>query len=158
MIEMLQNILDEGVSIKQYMEKAKDKKDKFKLFGFGHRVYKNYDPRARILKEHCGILFKKFNIKEPLIDIAMELEQAVLNDDYFVERKLYPNIDFYSGILYRLMGIPTDMYPVMFAIGRMPGWIAQWKEMHDTVPFKIGRPRQIYTGSTLRDYAEIDKR
>ncbi|MBN1497282.1 MAG: citrate synthase [Spirochaetes bacterium] len=157
-IEMLEDIKDEGVSIREYMERAKDKSNKFKLFGFGHRVYKNYDPRAKILKEHCTVLINKFGIREPLIDIALELEDAVLHDDYFVERKLYPNIDFYSGILYRAMGIPTDMYPVMFAIGRMPGWIAQWKEMHDTVPFKIGRPRQIYTGKTLRDYVDMDRR
>ncbi|MFH0977620.1 MAG: citrate synthase [Spirochaetota bacterium] len=157
-IEMLEDIKNEGMSIKQCIERAKDKSNKFRLYGFGHRIYKNYDPRAKILKDYCNLIFQKFAIKEPLIDIALELEQAVLKDDYFLERRLFPNMDFYSGILYRAIGIPTEMYPVMFAIGRMPGWIAQWKEMHDTVPFRIGRPRQIYTGYKLRDYVEIDKR
>ncbi|MBN2402911.1 MAG: citrate synthase [Spirochaetes bacterium] len=156
-IEMLENIQNKGLSIRQCIDRAKDKNNKFRLFGFGHRVYKNYDPRAKILKKQCNIIFEKFSIKEPLVDIALELEEAVSRDDYFTERKLFPNVDFYSGILYRAMGIPTNMYPVMFAIGRMPGWIAQWKEMHDTIPFKIGRPRQIYTGSTLRNYSETEK-
>lgn len=157
-IEMLESIKNDGITTKECLKRAKDKNNKFRLYGFGHRVYKNYDPRAKILKKHLAILMEKFNIQEPLIDIALEMEQAVLKDDYFIERRLYPNVDFYSGILYRAMGIPTNMYPVMFAIGRMPGWIAQWKEMHDTVPFKIGRPRQIYTGNKQRDYIEMDKR
>ncbi len=157
-IEMLEDIQERGMTIKQCIEQAKDKNSRFKLFGFGHRVYKNYDPRAKILKDQCDALIKKFNIREPLIDIAMELEQAALNDQYFVERKLYPNVDFYSGILYRIIGIPTNMFTVMFAIGRLPGWIAQWKEMHDTRPLKIGRPRQIYTGLNLNGYVPIEKR
>ncbi len=157
-IEMLEDIQERGLTIKHCIEQAKDKNSRFKLFGFGHRVYKNYDPRAKILKDQCDALIKKFNIQEPLIDIAMELEQAALNDQYFVERKLYPNVDFYSGILYRIIGIPTNMFTVMFAIGRLPGWIAQWKEMHDTRPLKIGRPRQIYTGLNINEYVPIEKR
>ena len=157
-IEMLENIKTEGLSVKKCIEQAKDKNNKFRLFGFGHRVYKNYDPRAKILKEQFNILSKIFPINEPLIEIALELEQAALKDDFFIERKLYPNVDFYSGILYRIMGIPTNMFTVMFAIGRLPGWIAQWKEMHDSIPFKIGRPRQIYTGEKIRDYIDADKR
>ena len=152
-IEMLEGIQNNGISVKECIERAKDKSNPFRLFGFGHRIYKSYDPRAKILKEQLAILIKKYGTNDPIIDIAMELENAALSDDYFTERKLYPNIDFYSGIIYRLIGIPTDMFPVMFAIGRLPGWIAQWKEMHDTKPFKIGRPRQIYTGENLRDFA-----
>jgi len=151
-IEMLERIQHDGISIRECIDKAKDKNSSFRLFGFGHRIYKSYDPRARILKTHCDNLIKKYGIHEPLVEIAMELERAALNDDFFIERKLYPNVDFYSGILYRIIGIPTDMYPVMFAIGRLPGWIAQWKEMHDARPFKIGRPRQIYLGETFRNY------
>jgi len=121
-------------------------------------VYKNYDPRAKILKQYCEILFRKHDYHDALIDIAMELEEAALNDEFFIERKLYPNVDFYSGLLYRMIGIPTNMFTVMFAIGRLPGMIAQWKEMRDTVPLKIGRPRQIYTGRTSRHYVPIDER
>jgi citrate synthase len=157
-IEMLESIKKDNVSIAQCISAAKDKEMAFRLFGFGHRVYKNYDPRARILKQYCETLFRKYNYSDPLINIAMELEEAALADDFFVERKLYPNVDFYSGILYRMIGIPTNMFTVMFAIGRLPGMIAQWKEMHDSVPLKIGRPRQIYTGNTMRHYIPADER
>ncbi len=157
-IEMLEDIQKKGITIPQCIEMAKDKNSHFRLFGFGHRVYKNYDPRAIILKNMCEALKKKFNYDEPLINIALELEQAALDDDYFKERKLYPNVDFYSGILYRMIGIPTNMFTVMFAIGRLPGWIAQWKEMHDTRPFRIGRPRQIYTGDEIAHYVPLEKR
>lgn len=157
-IEMLENIKKDNVTIQQCIESAKNKDSKFRLFGFGHRVYKNYDPRAKILKKYCETLFKKHNYSDPLIDIAMELEEAVLKDDFFKERKLYPNVDFYSGILYRMIGIPTNMFTVMFAIGRLSGMIAQWKEMHDSVPLKLGRPRQIYTGSNIRHYVPLEER
>jgi len=150
-IVMLEDIQRKGHSVKEVIAMAKDKTNSFRLFGFGHRVYKNYDPRAKILKEACSSFLTGHNINDPLLDIAMELEEAVLNDDYFVERTLYPNVDFYSGILYRALGIPSNMFTVMFAIGRMPGWIAQWREMHDTKPFKIGRPRQVYVGPTQRN-------
>ncbi|HOC60544.1 MAG TPA: citrate synthase [Smithellaceae bacterium] len=157
-IEMLENIKKDNLSIQQCIESAKDKSSRVRLFGFGHRVYKNYDPRALILKEYCTKIFRKNNYEDDLIHIAMALEEAALKDDFFVERKLYPNVDFYSGILYRMIGIPTDMFTVMFAIGRLPGMIAQWKEMHDSVPLKIGRPRQIYTGNTLRQYIPLEER
>ncbi|HNY49630.1 MAG TPA: citrate synthase [Smithella sp.] len=157
-IEMLEEIRKDNMTIKQCIESAKDKNSKFRLFGFGHRIYKNYDPRSLILKNFCQTIFKKFNYQDTLINIAMELEEAALKDDFFIERKLYPNVDFYSGILYRMIGIPTNMFTVMFAIGRLPGMIAQWKEMHDSVPLKIGRPRQIYTGSHLRHYIPVDER
>jgi citrate synthase len=157
-IEMLENIKKDNLTIRQCIDSAKDKNSRVRLFGFGHRVYKNYDPRARILKEYCASIFKKHNYDDDLIHIAMELEEAALKDDFFIERKLYPNVDFYSGILYRMIGIPTDMFTVMFAIGRLPGMIAQWKEMHDSVPLKIGRPRQIYTGSNLRHYIPVEER
>jgi len=157
-IEMLDEINKSNLSIKNCIDSAKDKKSKFRLFGFGHRVYKNYDPRAKILKQYCETIFKKYYYDDPLLAIAMELEEAALKDSFFIERKLYPNVDFYSGILYRMIGIPTNMFTVMFAIGRLPGMIAQWKEMHDSVPHKIGRPRQIYTGSNLRHYVPLDER
>ncbi|PKN20721.1 MAG: citrate (Si)-synthase [Deltaproteobacteria bacterium HGW-Deltaproteobacteria-6] len=157
-IEMLENIKKDNVTIQQCIDSAKSKDSKFRLFGFGHRVYKNYDPRAKILKQYCEKIFKKYNYDDPLVDIAMELEEAVLKDDFFIERKLYPNVDFYSGILYRMIGIPTNMFTVMFAIGRLPGMIAQWKEMHDSIPLKLGRPRQIYTGSNLRHYVPMEER
>ena len=157
-IEMLEEIKNNNLSIASCIESAKDKTSKFRLFGFGHRVYKNYDPRAKILKKYCETIFKKYNYQDTLINIAMELEDAALKDNFFIERKLYPNVDFYSGILYRMIGIPTNMFTVMFAIGRLPGMIAQWKEMHDSVPLKIGRPRQIYTGSNLRSYIPMDER
>jgi citrate synthase len=157
-IEMLENIKKDNVTIRQCIDSAKNKDSKFRLFGFGHRIYKNYDPRAQILRKYFETIFKKRNYHDPLIEIAMELEGAVLKDDFFIERKLYPNVDFYSGILYRMIGIPTDMFTVMFAIGRLPGMIAQWKEMHDSVPLKLGRPRQIYTGSNLRHYVPLEER
>jgi citrate synthase len=137
---------------------AKDKKDPFKLYGFGHRVYKNFDPRAKILRESCGRLLAALGRKDPLLDIARGLEELALSDGYFVERKLYPNVDFYSGIMLRAMGIPTSMFTVMFAIGRLPGWIAQWKEQNDDAAAKIWRPRQVYTGPTLRHYVAPGKR
>nr|HPO50884.1 citrate synthase [Spirochaetota bacterium] len=157
-IEMLEQIHREGLTIKQCVDKAKDKNDKFVLMGFGHRVYKNYDPRAKIMKKTCEKILSKLHISDPLFDIAMELERIALSDEYFIERSLYPNVDFYSGIIYRAIGIPTNMFTVMFAMGRLPGWIAQWKEMHESVPFKIGRPRQLYIGEKQRSYIPVDER
>tara|TARA_B100000315_G_scaffold197794_1_gene189174 strand:- start:674 stop:1966 length:1293 start_codon:yes stop_codon:yes gene_type:complete len=157
-IEMLQMIIDDGGNLDKYVAKAKDKESGFRLMGFGHRVYKNFDPRARIIKAKADIILNKLGIHDPLLDIAIKLEKVALSDDYFVERKLYPNVDFYSGIIYRAIGIPSKMFPVMFSIGRMPGWIAQWKEMIESKELKIGRPRQIYTGDNLREYVPIDKR
>jgi len=154
-VEMLQQIRERGVgSVKQFLESAKQKDSGVKLMGFGHRVYKNYDPRARIIKAAADTVIKRMNRPDPLLDIARRLEEAALEDPYFVDRKLYPNVDFYSGIIYRAMGIPTNMFTVMFAIGRLPGWIAHWKEMTDDPTTKIGRPRQIYTGPTLAHYSE----
>lgn len=157
-METLSHVLKSGLTPDQVIAKAKDKKDSFLLHGFGHRVYKSYDPRAKVLKALVGRVFATKNMQDPLLDIAMELEERALKDDYFIERKLYPNVDFYSGILYRAMGIPVDMFTVMFAIGRMPGWIAHWKEMHDEGSVKIGRPRQIYTGKTIRHWVDIAAR
>ncbi|HEY1739407.1 MAG TPA: citrate/2-methylcitrate synthase, partial [Acidimicrobiia bacterium] len=148
----------EGGDVKKAVARAKDPNDSFKLWGFGHRVYKNYDPRARIVKDSADRVLKELNVKDTLLDIAFELEQTALTDEYFVERKLYPNVDFYSGIIYRAMGFPTDMFTVLFAIGRLPGWIAHWKEMHENTKTKLGRPRQIYTGETQRHYVPIDQR
>ena len=146
---MLENIKADGGDVKKYLDKAKDKDDPFRLMGFGHRVYKNFDPRARIIKKNADEVLSGLGVSDPVLDIAKGLEEAALNDDYFKERKLYPNVDFYSGIIYRAMGIPTDMFTVMFAIGRLPGWIAQWKEMRENKE-PIGRPRQIYTGHNER--------
>ena len=157
-IEMLRIIHEDGQNYQKYVDLAKDKKSEFKLFGFGHRVYKNFDPRARILKGAADRLLKRLGVADSLLQIAMELEEIALKDDYFVERKLYPNVDFYSGIIYRAMGIPTDMFTVMFALGRLPGWIAQWKEMAEEANQRIYRPRQIYTGNPLSDYTPFDKR
>ncbi len=157
-IQMLNQIKADGGGYKKYIGMAKDKSSEFKLMGFGHRVYKNFDPRARILKKAADKVLSKLGKNDPLLDIAKGLEDAALNDDYFVERKLYPNVDFYSGIIYRAMGIPTNMFTVMFALGRLPGWIAQWKEMRETPGGRIYRPRQIYTGETKRGYTFIDKR
>ncbi|MFA0963619.1 citrate synthase [Roseivirga sp. BDSF3-8] len=156
-IEMLENIKADGGDVKKYIDKAKDKDDSFRLMGFGHRVYKNFDPRARIIKKAADDVLSKLGVQDPVLDIAKGLEEAALNDDYFVERKLYPNVDFYSGIIYRAMGIPTEMFTVMFALGRLPGWIAQWKEMRENNE-PIGRPRQIYVGSNQRTYPSIDER
>ena len=157
-IEMLETIREDGFTIKQCISMAKDKESRFKLFGFGHRIYKNFDPRATILKKMCHEFVAKYNIHEPLIDIAMDLENAALADQFFIDKKLYPNVDFYSGLLYRMLGIPTNMFTVTFAIGRLPGWIAQWKEMHDSRPLKIGRPRQLYIGDNIRDFVPIEQR
>jgi citrate synthase len=139
------------------VEQAKDKNSSFRLSGFGHRVYKNFDPRAKIIKVAADRVLNKLGIKDPLLDIAKELEEVALNDPYFIERKLYPNVDFYSGIIYRALGIPTNMFTVMFAMGRLPGWIAQWKEMIEDSTLKIGRPRQIYTGVTETHYDSVKK-
>ena len=156
-IEMLEAIKADGGNTKKYLDKAKDKNDPFRLMGFGHRVYKNFDPRAKIIKKAADDVLTKLGVKDPILDIAKELEFAALNDPYFVERKLYPNVDFYSGIIYRALGIPTDMFTVMFALGRLPGWIAQWKEMTEKGE-PIGRPRQVYTGAVERDYVTMPKR
>jgi citrate synthase len=151
-ITMLSQIEKDGGDYKKYVAKAKDKNDEFRLMGFGHRVYKNFDPRARILKNVCDRVLAKLGRKDPLLDIAKHLEEVALSDSYFIDRKLYPNVDFYSGIIYRAMGIPTNMFTVMFALGRLPGWIAQWKEMKDDPKRRIYRPRQIYTGEPERAY------
>jgi len=156
-IEMLEKIMNDGGGLMKWINKAKDKEDSFRLMGFGHRVYKNFDPRAKIIKKAADDVLNKLGIVDPVLDIAKELEEVALNDDYFKSRGLYPNVDFYSGIIYRALGIPTEMFTVMFAMGRLPGWIAQWKEMMgDNQP--IGRPRQIYTGAKERNYSDIDKR
>ena len=156
-IEMLSDIAKKK-NMAQAIERAKDKKDPFRLMGFGHRVYKTYDPRAKIMKKMCDSLLNKLNISDPLLDIAKELEMVARKDDYFVEHNLYPNVDFYSGIVLRAIGIPTSMFTVMFAIGRLPGWIAQWKESLDDPNWKLGRPRQIYIGPTQTQFVPIDKR
>jgi citrate synthase len=150
-LEMLERIHQDGGDVKKAVAAAKDKNSGFKLMGFGHRVYKNHDPRARIIKGHADKVLSKLGINDPLLDIARKLEEAALSDPYFVERKLYPNVDFYSGIIYRALGFPTDMFTVLFALGRLPGWIAQWKEMNEQGG-RISRPRQVYTGATERDY------
>ena len=154
---MLEQIQKDGGDYKKYVDMAKDKNSNFRLMGFGHRVYKNFDPRARILKNAADDVLAKLGINDPLLDIAKKLEEVALKDDYFVERKLYPNVDFYTGIIYRAIGIPTNMFTVMFALGRLPGWIAHWKEMRDQGA-RINRPRQIYTGATERPYVPVDKR
>ena len=157
-IEMLSDIKKQSGNIKQAIERAKDKNDPFRLMGFGHRVYKAYDPRAKIMKKMCDSVLAKLKISDPLLDLAKELEEIALQDDYFIERNLYPNIDFYSGIVLRAMGIPSNMFTVMFAIGRLPGWISQWGESMDDPQWKLGRPRQIYTGPAKTDYIPIDQR
>ena len=156
-IEMLETIKNDGGDLQKWIDKAKDKTDSFRLMGFGHRVYKNFDPRARIIKKAADDVLNKLGVNDPVLDIAKQLEEVALKDEYFIERGLYPNVDFYSGIIYRALGIPTDMFTVMFAIGRLPGWIAQWKEMIETGE-PIGRPRQIYTGSTERNFVELKDR
>jgi citrate synthase len=156
-LEMLEEIQANGGDAEKYMAKAKDKNDPFRLMGFGHRVYKNFDPRAKIIKKAADEVLATLGVDDPILDIAKKLEALALADEYFVSRKLYPNVDFYSGIIYRALGIPTDMFTVLFAIGRLPGWIAQWKEMRlNKEP--IGRPRQVYTGYALREFVSIDKR
>ncbi len=156
-IEMLEKIHNDGGDVDKWVLKAKDKEDPFRLMGFGHRVYKNFDPRATIIKKACDDVLEKMNINDPLLEIAKKLEKVALEDEYFKSRNLYPNVDFYSGIIYKAIGIPTEMFTVMFALGRLPGWIAQWKEMIENNE-PIGRPRQIYTGATTRDYVDISKR
>lgn len=156
-LEMLQEIGTKE-RIPEFIKRAKDKNDPFRLMGFGHRVYKNYDPRAAVLKKSCDEVLGELGIKDPLLDIAVELEKIALNDEYFVSRKLFPNVDFYSGIIYKALGIPSNLFTVIFAIARSAGWISQWKEMIEDPAFKIGRPRQLYTGYVKRDYVEISKR
>jgi len=156
-IEMLEMIIADGGDFQKFIDKAKDKDDTFRLMGFGHRVYKNFDPRATIIKKSCDEILEKMGVNDKALEIAKKLEEVALKDPYFVERGLYPNVDFYSGIIYRAIGIPTEMFTVLFAIGRLPGWIAQWKEMvGNSEP--IGRPRQVYTGAVKRDYVTFDKR
>jgi citrate synthase len=156
-IVMLENIKKDGGDTEKWINKAKDKNSGFRLMGFGHRVYKNFDPRAKIIKKAADDVLKKLGVNDPVLEIAQKLEEAALKDPYFVERKLYPNVDFYSGIIYRALGIPVEMFTVMFAMGRLPGWIAQWKEMRENKE-PIGRPRQVYTGATIRPYVEMSKR
>ena len=156
-IEMLEKIHNDGGDVDKWVLKAKDKDDSFRLMGFGHRVYKNFDPRATIIKKACDDVLEKLKIEDPLLEIAKKLEKVALEDDYFKSRNLYPNVDFYSGIIYKALGIPSEMFTVMFALGRLPGWIAQWKEMSEGGE-PIGRPRQIYTGAVTRDYVDIAKR
>ena len=156
-IEMLEAIRMDGGDVDKYVAKAKDKNDSFRLMGFGHRVYKSFDPRAKIIKKAADDVLKELNINDPVLDIAKRLEKVALEDDYFKSRNLYPNVDFYSGIIYRALGIPTDMFTVMFALGRLPGWIAQWKEMRENRE-PIGRPRQVYTGAKERKYVPIENR
>jgi citrate synthase len=157
-IEMLEAIHADGGDVKKCIALAKDKSSNFRLMGFGHRVYKNFDPRAKVIKAAADKVLAKLGVKDPLLDIAKALEEAALKDSYFVDRKLYPNVDFYSGIIYRAMGFPTNFFTILFAIGRLPGWIAHWKEMMADANTKIGRPRQIYTGHTLQAYVPIEKR
>jgi len=157
-IEMLQAIQDDGGQIKKYVDKAKDPKDPFRLMGFGHRVYKNFDPRSKIIKKLAHQVFEKLGVQEPLLELALELEEIALKDDYFLSKKLYPNVDFYSGLIYKALNIPVNMFPVMFAIGRLPGWIAHWVELQGDEDFKIGRPRQIYRGLAKNDYVPMEKR
>ena len=157
-INMLEMIVEDGSDYEKYMAKAKDKEDPFRLMGFGHRVYKNFDPRARLIKKAADDVLDELGIDDPLLDVAKQLERIALEDEYFVQRKLYPNVDFYSGILYRAMGIPTNMFTVMFAMGRLPGWIAQWKELRADPATRIFRPRQIYVGPTHRPYTPISDR
>ena len=157
-IEMLTELHDEKMDPREYLNQVKDKKSGIRLMGFGHRVYKNFDPRAKILKASCDVILEKLGVQDPLLDIAKKLEKVALEDSYFIERKLYPNVDFYSGIILRAIGIPVNMFTVIFAIGRLPGWIAQWREMLQAPDVKISRPRQIYTGPTQQSYTPIEKR
>jgi len=157
-VQMLQQIHEDGAGISKYIEMAKNQKSDFRLMGFGHRVYKNLDPRASILKDACNRLLNKLGTNDPLLEIALKLEETALSDDYFIERKLYPTLDFYTGIIYRAIGIPINMFTVMFALGRVPGWIAQWKEMHNDPKQKIARPRQLFTGQTERSYKPMAER
>jgi citrate synthase len=157
-IEMLDHIQRDGGNYKKYVDMAKDKSSGFRLMGFGHRVYKNFDPRARILKQTCDEVLAEIGVRDPLLEIAKSLEEVALSDDFFIQRKLYPNVDFYSGIIYRAIGIPINMFTVMFALGRMPGWLAHWKEMRDDPKTRINRPRQIYVGATRRPFVPVEER
>jgi citrate synthase len=157
-VNMLQQIADDGGDVDKYVAMAKDKTKNFRLMGFGHRVYKNYDPRAIIIKKACDKLLKKLQLDDPLFEVAQKLEAVALQDPYFIERKLYPNVDFYSGVIYRALGIPVQMFTVLFAIGRLPGWLAHWVEMHNSPATRINRPRQIYTGPTTREWIPIEDR
>ncbi len=157
-IEMLQKIYDDGGDVQKYVQKAKDPNDSFRLMGFGHRVYKNFDPRSKIIKTMAHNVLKSSSSSEPLLEIALKLEEIALKEEYFIEKKLYPNVDFYSGLIYKAINFPVNMFPVMFAMGRLPGWIAQWKELQKDDDFRIGRPRQVYTGTKTRDYIPIDNR
>jgi citrate synthase len=157
-LEMLEEIVEAGGDTDSFVKRAKDKDDPFRLMGFGHRVYKNFDPRARIIKKSAEEVLDALGVDDPLLDVAMRLEEVALSDDYFIERKLYPNVDFYSGIIYRAMGFPTDMFTVLFAIGRLPGWISQFRELAGDPESRIFRPRQLYTGPSVRDYVPADER
>lgn len=157
-VAMLEQIRSDKGNVKKYVDMAKDKESGFRLMGFGHRVYKNFDPRAKIIKAACDKLLAKLNLEDPLFDIAQQLEQVALSDEYFIQRKLYPNVDFYSGVIYRALGIPVQMFTVLFAMGRLPGWIAHWKEMHASPGKKICRPRQVYTGPNQREFLPLEKR
>ncbi|MDE0797333.1 MAG: citrate (Si)-synthase, partial [Alphaproteobacteria bacterium] len=157
-LEMLNLIQNSGMTVQEFIAKVKDKKSEIRLMGFGHRVYKNFDPRATILKKQCDIVLEKLGVNDPLLAIAKELEAAALEDEYFIERKLYPNVDFYSGIIFRAIGIPESMFTVLFAVARTVGWVSQWNEMIEDPGQKIGRPRQLYIGETQRDFVPLDKR
>lgn len=157
-LEMLEQIQAAGGDYKEFINKAKDKNDSFRLMGFGHRVYKNFDPRALIIKKHCDVILETLGVDDPLLEIAKGLEEGARQDDYFKSRHLYPNVDFYSGIIYKALGIPTEMFTVMFVLGRLPGWLAQWKEMREDPAQKIARPRQIYTGETSRSFVHMKDR
>ena len=157
-VEMLERIVADGGNVKKYVDMAKDRDSKFRLMGFGHRVYKNYDPRAKIIRGMCDRLLGKLKVRDPIFDVAQQLEEVALSDPYFIERKLYPNVDFYSGVIYRALGIPVQMFTVLFAIGRLPGWIAHWLEMHGSSTKRIHRPRQIYTGATERAFVPLERR
>jgi citrate synthase len=157
-LEMLGQIKNSGGSVDDFIKRVKNKEDGIRLMGFGHRVYKNYDPRAAIIKKAADEVFASMNIDDPLFEIALKLEEAALNDEYFISRKLYPNVDFYTGLIYRAMGFPTQMFTVLFALGRLPGWIAQWREMIEDPNTKIGRPRQIYVGESMRDFVPLNQR
>jgi citrate synthase len=157
-ITMLEAIQQDGGDFQKYINKAKDKSDPFKLSGFGHRVYKTFDPRGKIIKNACDELLSVLNVSDPLLEIALRLEEVALKDQYFIERNLFPNVDFYSGIIYRALGIPTNMFTVMFALGRLPGWIAQWKEQQEDPGSKIGRPRQVYVGEPSRPFVPMNER
>lgn len=157
-VNMLEQIVADGGDVQKYINMAKDKSNNFRLMGFGHRVYKNFDPRAKIIKASCDRLLEKLDLDDPLFEVAQRLEESALQDEYFVERKLYPNVDFYSGVIYRALGIPVQMFTVLFAIGRLPGWIAHWQEMHQSPGKRIYRPRQVYTGATERAFVPLDQR